>query len=74
MCCACKTGNINASLESIKKSGITLNASEPFDFSFFDKDFQKNYDAENQLSAIVGIFYRYCHSYFMFGFIWFANI
>ena len=51
-----KPGNINASLQSIQNVWHNLNATEPFDYSFLDKDFQKNYDAENKLSAIVGDF------------------
>jgi putative ABC transport system permease protein len=51
-----KPGNINNILASIKNSWHNLNPSEPFEYSFLDKDFQKNYDAENRLSAIVGYF------------------
>ena len=49
-------GNMNNILASIKNSWHNLNPSEPFEYSFLDKDFQKNYDAENRLSAIVGYF------------------
>jgi putative ABC transport system permease protein len=51
-----KSGNVTASLQSIQSTWHSLNASEPFDYSFLDKDFQKNYDAENRLSSIVGDF------------------
>jgi putative ABC transport system permease protein len=51
-----KPGDINASLQMIQNVWHNLNPSEPFDYSFLDKDFQKNYDAENKLSAIVGDF------------------
>lgn len=51
-----KPGNINNILTSIKNTWHDLNSSEPFEYSFLDKDFQKNYDAENRLSAIVGYF------------------
>jgi putative ABC transport system permease protein len=51
-----KPGDINASLQVIQNVWHNLNPSEPFDYSFLDKDFQKNYDAENKLSAIVGDF------------------
>lgn len=50
------TGNINAALQSIQNTWHSLNANEPFDYSFLDKDFQKNYEAENQLASIVGYF------------------
>ncbi len=51
-----KPGDISASLKSIQNVWHNLNAGEPFDYSFLDKDFQKNYDAENRLAAIVGDF------------------
>jgi putative ABC transport system permease protein len=51
-----KPGNINNILGTIRNSWHNLNPSEPFEYSFLDKDFQKNYDAENRLSAIVGYF------------------
>jgi putative ABC transport system permease protein len=51
-----KPGDINTSLQMIQNVWHNLNPSEPFDYSFLDKDFQKNYDAENKLSAIVGDF------------------
>jgi len=51
-----KPGNINNILGTIRNSWHNLNPSEPFEYSFLDKDFQKNYDAEDRLSAIVGYF------------------
>jgi putative ABC transport system permease protein len=51
-----KDGDINNILASVKNSWHNLNPSEPFEYSFLDKDFQKNYDAEIRLSAIVGYF------------------
>ncbi len=51
-----KSGDVNASLKSIQNVWHNLNAGEPFDYSFLDKDFQKNYDTENRLAAIVGDF------------------
>jgi putative ABC transport system permease protein len=51
-----KAGNMDHILTSIKNSWHNLNPSEPFEYSFLDKDFQKNYDAESRLSAIVGYF------------------
>jgi putative ABC transport system permease protein len=51
-----KAGNINNILESIKSIWHNLNPSEPFEYTFLDEDFQKNYDAENRLSSIVGYF------------------
>src|SRR6185312_6424651 len=51
-----KPGNIDNILATGKNSWHTLNPSEPFEYSFLDTDFQKNYDAEIRLSAIVGYF------------------
>jgi putative ABC transport system permease protein len=51
-----KSANINGALKSIKDTWHSLNPGEPFDYSFLDKDFQKNYEAENRLADIVGDF------------------
>jgi putative ABC transport system permease protein len=51
-----KSANMNSALQSIKNTWHSLNANEPFDYSFLDKDFQMNYQAETRLSAIVGYF------------------
>jgi putative ABC transport system permease protein len=50
------SANLNGALKSIQNTWHSLNAGEPFDYSFLDKDFQKNYDAENRLAAIVSDF------------------
>jgi putative ABC transport system permease protein len=51
-----KAGNINNILQSMKNTWSKLNPLEPFEYSFLDSNFQKNYDAETRLSAIVGYF------------------
>jgi len=51
-----RSGNIQSALQTIQNAWQNINAGEPFDFSFLDKDFQKNYDAETRLSSIVGDF------------------
>ncbi len=51
-----KPGNINSMLQTIQNTWHNLNPTEPFEYSFLDENFQKNYDAENKLSAIVGYF------------------
>jgi putative ABC transport system permease protein len=51
-----KAADVSALLKSIGASWHKLNATEPFEYSFLDEDFQKNYEAENRLSAIVGYF------------------
>ena len=51
-----KQGDINQILSTVKTSWHKLNPNEPFEYSFLDEDFQKNYDAEVRLSSIVGYF------------------
>jgi putative ABC transport system permease protein len=48
-----KSGNISSTLHSIEAEWKKLNPNEPFIYSFLDQDFQKNYEADNRLSAIV---------------------
>jgi len=51
-----KASNISSVLKSVQASWNKLNPGEPFEYSFLDEDFQKNYEAENKLSSIVGYF------------------
>lgn len=51
-----KPGDMQATLQSIEASWRKLNPNEPFDYSFLDSDFQKNYAAENRLASIVSYF------------------
>jgi putative ABC transport system permease protein len=51
-----KQGNISGTLKSIEETWNELNPDEPFEYSFLDQDFQKNYEAENRLSSIIGYF------------------
>lgn len=51
-----KAGDMQATLKSIEASWRKLNPNEPFDYSFLDQDFQKNYAAENRLASIVSYF------------------
>ncbi|MDE3182367.1 MAG: ABC transporter permease [Bacteroidota bacterium] len=51
-----KPGDVAPLLKTLNTTWHNLNPNEPFEYSFLDKDFQKNYDAENKLSAIVGYF------------------
>jgi putative ABC transport system permease protein len=51
-----KGDNMKATLSSIEASWRKLNPNEPFDYSFLDQDFQKNYSAENRLASIVSYF------------------
>jgi len=51
-----KTTNISATLKSIEETWHKLNPNEPFEYSFLDQDFYKNYQAEERLASIVGYF------------------
>ncbi len=51
-----KPGDVSSLIKTLGAAWHDLNPNEPFEYSFLDKDFQKNYDAENKLSAIVGYF------------------
>jgi putative ABC transport system permease protein len=51
-----KAGNISTLLNSIGKTWRTLNPNEPFEYSFLDEDFQRNYVAEDRRAAMVAFF------------------
>jgi len=51
-----KAADISAALRTIQVGWHKLNPNEPFEYSFLDEDFQKNYEAENRLASIVGYF------------------
>ena len=51
-----KAADVSPLLKSMENSWRKLNPAEPFEYSFLDEDFQKNYEAENKLSSIVGYF------------------
>jgi putative ABC transport system permease protein len=48
--------NIKQAIASIEKSWNSFVANEPFEFSFLDADFQKNYEAQQRLSSLVSYF------------------
>ena len=50
------THDIGNVLKSVSKNWNALNPNEPFEFSFLDQDFEKNYLAETRLSSIVSYF------------------
>ena len=50
------TADMKGTLKSIEASWNKLNPNEPFEYSFLDQDFYKNYEAEERLSSIVGYF------------------
>ncbi|HYF04461.1 MAG TPA: ABC transporter permease [Patescibacteria group bacterium] len=49
-------GDMASTLQSIEQSWRTLNPNEPFEYSFLDQDFQKNYEAEYRLAKMIGYF------------------
>ena len=51
-----KAGDMQATLKSVEDTWHSLNPNEPFDYSFLDSDFQKNYKAETRLASIVSYF------------------
>jgi putative ABC transport system permease protein len=51
-----KTENLETALSNIGAAWKKLNAGEPFEYSFLDQDFQKNYIAEDRLASIIRYF------------------
>jgi len=51
-----KGSNIKSALAGIAATWSKLNPNEPFEYSFLDQDFQKNYIAEERLAAIIRYF------------------
>lgn len=48
--------DIKRSLDAIAAAWSRLNPNEPFEYSFLDEDFQKNYISEQRLAAIIRYF------------------
>lgn len=51
-----KAGQLDRTLKSIETTWDRFNPNEPFEYSFLDDDFAKNYVAENRLASIVKYF------------------
>jgi len=51
-----KAKTVSSLLKSIGDSWHRLNPNEPFEYSFLDDDFQKNYQSESKLLAMVDSF------------------
>jgi putative ABC transport system permease protein len=51
-----KSDNIKNTLRSLEAAWLKLNPNEPFEYSFLDEDFQKNYLAEERLASIIRYF------------------
>jgi putative ABC transport system permease protein len=48
-----KTNDMGGVLQSVRNIWNRLNPNEPFEYTFLNDDFQKNYEADNRLAAIV---------------------
>ena len=48
-----KTNDIGSVLQDVRKTWGQLNPNEPFEYTFLNDDFQKNYEADNRLADIV---------------------
>jgi len=51
-----RAGNVAGTLKMIEQTWRQFDQNEPFEYSFLDQDFQKNYEADNRLAATVGYF------------------
>ncbi|HTE29147.1 MAG TPA: FtsX-like permease family protein, partial [Chryseolinea sp.] len=51
-----KTSNYNELLATIEKTWSKINPGSPFNYSFLDQDFQKNYEKEGRTSQIIQYF------------------
>jgi putative ABC transport system permease protein len=49
-------GNIKQSLSTLENAWKKLNPNEPFEYSFLDQDFQKNYEAESRQASLINYF------------------
>jgi len=50
------SGNMRDIIASLESAWKKLNPTEPFEYSFLDQDFQKNYEGENRLAALIQYF------------------
>jgi putative ABC transport system permease protein len=51
-----RPGNIKTGLNAMNSAWLKFNPNEPFEYSFLDQDFQKNYEAEERLAGIIKYF------------------
>lgn len=49
-------GSMGETLLALEQAWKSVNPNEPFEYSFLDQDFQKNYKAENRLASMIGYF------------------
>ena len=48
--------NMQSTLSSVAAAWSKLNATEPFEYSFLDQDFQKNYESESKQASLINYF------------------
>ncbi|HEY0354611.1 MAG TPA: ABC transporter permease, partial [Flavisolibacter sp.] len=48
--------DIHSSIASLEKAWKKLNPHEPFEYSFLDQDFQKNYETESRQASLISYF------------------
>ncbi len=51
-----KAGNMAATLKMISDTWRKFDRNDPFEYTFMDEDFQKNYQADNRLASTVSYF------------------
>ncbi len=51
-----KSGKLEDAVASLEKTWKKLNPNEPFEYSFLDLDFQKNYEAESMQASLINYF------------------
>lgn len=49
-------GHIKQSLATLEAAWKKLNPNEPFEYSFLDQDFQKNYEADSRRASLINYF------------------
>lgn len=51
-----RAGNTKPALASLQTTWKKLNPNEPFEYSFLDQDFQKNYEADSRRAGLINYF------------------
>jgi len=51
-----KAGDIQGSLDSVRAAWQTVNSRYPFDYRFFDQDFDRMYRADERMGAVLKVF------------------
>src|SRR5439155_7722345 len=48
--------NIQSALSTLQTTWKKVNSNEPFEYSFLDQDFQKNYEADSRRASLINYF------------------